>query len=115
MKINIDKYNKHTNGSMYYKDHDEILIRTFNSPTRDKNGLHELFRPRKRTGSKYPSFHIFEIHFNEDGITVEVHGRDDDKTIKVWELKQVVEYVSDFYNRLYDNGFLISEGERADT
>ena len=109
MKINIDKYNKHCNGSSLYEDHDDIILRAFNYPTRTRTDLYELFRPKKRTGSKYPSFHLFEIHCNEDGITVDVTGRDDDKTIKVWELKQRVEYVSDFYKRLYDNGFLKKE------
>jgi len=106
MKIDIEKYELLQNGSHRYADWDPILLRTFGKTEYSYRGGGILYTPRQPYGRELPSRHVFTITFNEDGISVNITGREDDKTIRVWELKAVVKYVSDFYKRLYDNGFL---------
>lgn len=107
MKIDMKTFKQLMNGSHYYRDWDDRANAAFRHPSWSfTEGHYELFctrmdRPHSRS-------HLFQLNFDENGVTLSAH-EDDDKMFRLGEIKQIVEYVSDFYSRLFDNGFLVGD------
>ena len=115
MKINMRKFKKLHNKSIYYNDWDQTGVNVFDYPTRTTNGKwYTIFRPN--TPKPHCTTKLFQIYFDDDGISVDLINPDknDFTKINLYELKEVVRYVSDFYKRLYDNDFLVMEKVRKE-
>lgn len=110
MKINMKKFKKMQNKSIYYADWDQNTLKVFDDPSLSSSGKwYTLFSPN--TPKPYCTSKLFHVYFDESGMSIDLPypGVNDFTKINLFELKEVVKYVSEFYKRLYDNDFLVSE------
>ena len=116
MKINMEQYKRMHNGSHYYADMDKTLLEVFGHFVRDSkvdgDEIYDdciIIHPERKDRSTYKgSRNIYDLYFNENGISISMTGNyDPTKKLNFYELEYIVDYISDFYKKMFDNGFLV--------